>query len=68
MFHFGSSELLILFLIILIIFGASRLPQLGGALGKGIQNFRKSLKGEDPEATPKTEAKSEESTNQDKPA
>lgn len=47
MFNFGSPELLILLAIVIIIFGASRIPQLGSALGKGIQNFRKSLKGEE---------------------
>jgi sec-independent protein translocase protein TatA len=33
-------------LVILIVFGAGRLPQIGGSLGKGLKNFRKGLKGE----------------------
>ena len=45
----GGSELLIILLIVIVLFGANRLPQLGGALGKGIQNFRRSFKGEDDE-------------------
>ena len=41
------GELLVILVIVLIIFGASRVPQLGEALGRGIRNFRKSLKGGD---------------------
>ena len=50
MFGLGPWELLIILLIVLIIFGAGRLPQLGSSLGKGIRNFRASLKGEDSES------------------
>lgn len=42
----GFQELLIIFLIILVIFGASKLPQLGRGLGEGIRNFRKGMKDE----------------------
>lgn len=41
---FGMGELLIILLIVVIIFGASRLPQLGRGMGEGIQNFRDGLK------------------------
>ncbi len=41
---FGVSELLIILLIVIIIFGASKLPQLGRGLGEGISNFKKGLK------------------------
>lgn len=41
---FGMGELLIILLIVVIIFGASRLPQLGKGLGEGINNFRDGLK------------------------
>lgn len=47
MFNLGFSELLFLFLIILIIFGGSRLPALGKGLGDGIRNFRRGLKGDE---------------------
>lgn len=40
----GTQELLILLLIVLIIFGASRLPQLGRGLGEGIKNFKSSIR------------------------
>ena len=43
----GVQELLVIFLIVLVIFGASKLPQLGKGLGEGIRNFRKGLKGDD---------------------
>jgi sec-independent protein translocase protein TatA len=43
MFGIGMPELLIILVIILIIFGAGRLPEIGGAVGKGIKNFKKSF-------------------------
>lgn len=42
--NIGITELLIVLAIILIIFGASKIPDLGKALGEGISNFRKALK------------------------
>lgn len=39
----GGSELLLILLIVLVVFGHNRIPQLGDALGKGIKNFRKSF-------------------------
>ena len=46
----GFQELLIILLIILVIFGASKLPQLGRGLGEGIRNFKKGLKSDDESA------------------
>jgi sec-independent protein translocase protein TatA len=40
----GFPKLLVLLVIVLIIFGAGKLPQVGGAIGKGIKNFKKSMK------------------------
>jgi len=40
----GVPELLIIFLILLVIFGAAKLPQLGRGLGEGISNFKKGIK------------------------
>jgi sec-independent protein translocase protein TatA len=44
MFGLGVGELVLIFLIVLIIFGAAKLPEIGEGLGRGIKNFRKSLK------------------------
>lgn len=49
----GMSELVIILLIVIVIFGASRLPQLGKGLGEGIRNFKGSLKGGQKEDTEK---------------
>ncbi len=40
----GVPELVIIFLIVILLFGASRLPQIGKGLGEGIRNFRKGVK------------------------
>jgi sec-independent protein translocase protein TatA len=40
----GFPELFVIFLIILVVFGAGKLPQLGKGLGEGISNFRDGLK------------------------
>ena len=54
--HFGFGELLLIFIVIMLIFGASKLPQLGDALGKGIKNFKRSVTGNDEiDVTPKKE-------------
>lgn len=53
MFGIGMPELLIILVIILIIFGAGKLPEIGGAIGKGIKNFKKaSREPEDIDVTP----------------
>lgn len=44
---FGIMELLLVLLIIVLVFGATRLPQIGEALGKAIRNFRKGFSGEE---------------------
>ncbi len=46
MFGLGVPELLLILLIVIVVFGASRLPQIGEGLGKGIKNFRKAMQDE----------------------
>jgi sec-independent protein translocase protein TatA len=43
----GVPELIIIFFIIFLLFGASRLPQIGKGLGEGIRHFKRGLKGDD---------------------
>jgi sec-independent protein translocase protein TatA len=60
----GFGEILVILVVVLLIFGANKIPQLGDALGKGIKNFRKASGGDDsidvtpprdPEKLPSTE-------------
>ena len=44
MFGLGPMELVLILVIVLIIFGAGRLPEIGSGIGKGIKNFKSSLK------------------------
>jgi len=46
----GVPELLVIFVILVLLFGASKIPQLGKGLGEGIRNFKKGLKGDEPES------------------
>lgn len=47
MFGIGMPELIIILVIVLIIFGAGKLPEIGGALGKSIRNFKKATREQD---------------------
>jgi sec-independent protein translocase protein TatA len=48
--NLGFPELIILFLIVILLFGATRLPQIGRGIGEGIRNFKKGLHaGDEPE-------------------
>ena len=44
MFNIGPQELFWLFLIVLLIFGAKRIPEIGRGIGRGIQEFKKGMR------------------------
>jgi sec-independent protein translocase protein TatA len=47
MFGFGVPEMLILLAIVMVVFGAGKLPQIGSSMGKSITNFKKAIDGKD---------------------
>jgi len=54
MFGIGMPELVIILVIVMIIFGANKLPQMGAGLAKGIRNFKKGMNDkEETDAAPK---------------
>lgn len=54
MFGLGAQELIIILIIVVILFGASRLPELGSGIGKAIKNFKKATSEPDEiDVTPK---------------
>ena len=56
MFGIGVTELIIILAIVMVIFGAGKLPEIGSGLGKGIKNFKRATKGQDEiDVTPKEE-------------
>ena len=61
MFHMPTvPELLVILAIVFVLFGASRIPEAGRALGEGIRNFKKALSGEIDEEKKIKEVKAEE--------
>ena len=59
----GAPELVIILVIVMIIFGVGRLPEIGGALGKAIREFRSSQSNN---TTPDSETKLQSGTTEDK--
>jgi sec-independent protein translocase protein TatA len=53
--NLGVPELLIIAVIVLFLFGAKRLPEMGKGIGEGIKNFKKSMKHEEPSEKEKQE-------------
>lgn len=54
-FHLGTTELIIILVIVLLLFGVGRIGKIAGEMGRGIRSFREGLQGEE---------KGEEATNE----
>jgi sec-independent protein translocase protein TatA len=60
MFGIGIQELLVILAIVVLLFGARRLPEIGSGLGKAIKNFKSGVSGKDEiDVTPKKEETAE---------
>ncbi|MEJ2182846.1 MAG: twin-arginine translocase TatA/TatE family subunit [Nitrospirota bacterium] len=69
MFGLGTQELIIIFLIVMVLFGASRLPEIGSGIGKAIKNFKKATSEPDEiDVTPKKEVQSKSDEEKEKSA
>ncbi len=62
MLGLGMGELIIILVIVLVIFGAGKLPEIGSSLGKGIKSFKEAVEGEE-----KKEAASSKEEDGEKP-
>ncbi len=51
----GGPELIIILLVVVVVFGVGRLPEVGGGLGKGIREFRRAVTGKSDNSTEDTE-------------
>lgn len=47
MFHMSSTELIIVLVIVILLFGVGRIGKIAGELGKGVRDFQKGLKGDE---------------------
>jgi sec-independent protein translocase protein TatA len=54
--NLGFGELLLIFIVIMLVFGSSKLPALGDALGKGIKNFKRTVNEPEIDVTPPKKA------------
>jgi sec-independent protein translocase protein TatA len=67
MFGLGMQELLVILVIVVVLFGATRLPEIGKGVGQAIRNFKKGVNEPDEiDVTPKKEAKKEEIDKKEK--
>jgi len=62
MFGFGVPELVIILVIVMVVFGAGRLPEIAGALGKSLTNFKKEVSAKD---SPEGQAKADNDEKKD---
>jgi sec-independent protein translocase protein TatA len=59
---FGTGEIILLVLVVVLVFGAAKIPQLGKALGEGIRNFKKATTDDSIDVTPKLDKPDEKKT------
>jgi sec-independent protein translocase protein TatA len=68
MFGLGFTELLVILVILLLIFGANRLPEIGSGIGKAIRGFKESVTGKDAiDVTPTNEPGKDKPPGEGKP-
>ena len=69
MFGFGATELAIILVIVVILFGARRLPEIGAGVGKAIKNFKAGVSGDDQiDVTPEKDEVSAENGDDERQA
>lgn len=68
MFGIGVPELLVIMVVALVLFGPGKLPEIGGALGKGIRDFKRAISGLDDESESEGERKRVEEKGGTKPS
>ena len=67
--NFGFTEMLMLLVIVLVLFGARRVPEIGASIGKGIREFKKNISDVDRQIRePEPEARTERLTAADRDA
>lgn len=70
MFGLGTTELIVILVLVLIIFGVGKLPDIGSGMGKAIRNFKKATSDTEIDVTPKDEnqklSSSAEKSNKEK--
>ena len=60
---FGTQDLILIGIIVVVLFGASRLPQIGSGIGQAIRNFKKGISEDDEiDVTPKKDSSKKEET------
>ena len=63
---FGTQDIILLGVIVVVLFGATKLPQLGSGVGQAIRNFKKSMSEVDEiESSPKTDTKKEKASEKE---
>jgi sec-independent protein translocase protein TatA len=67
-FGLGFGELILIFAVLLLVFGAKRLPEIGGAMGKSIRDFKRTLNGLDDSSLDAPRSQQQVSPPQQQPA